>query len=89
MLLRTAIGFSCTLATRAFFRWSSYITMCALFRLDRDSMKHRDVANRRQTIVELSYKFITYFAMGINTAWLQPNTFRLIGIERPTFYTEI
>ncbi|XP_065331528.1 sphingosine-1-phosphate phosphatase 2-like [Cloeon dipterum] len=89
LLLRTVIGFCCTIATRAIFRWSSYITMCAVLQLDRDSMKQRDVANQRQTIVELTYKFITYFAIGINTIWLQPNTFRLIGIERPSFYTEI
>ncbi|XP_059485082.1 sphingosine-1-phosphate phosphatase 1-like [Neocloeon triangulifer] len=89
MLFRAAIGYCCTIATRAILRWSSYMTMCALLQLDPESMKNRDVANKRQTIVELSYKFITYFAIGINTVWLQPNTFRLIGIERPSFYTEI
>lgn len=83
------IGLCCIVATRAFFKWASYMTACALLRLDRSEMKHRDVSNRRQTFVELSYKFITYFAVGIDTVYLLPNAFRLLGIERPTFYTEI
>ncbi|KAF4521229.1 hypothetical protein B566_EDAN005440 [Ephemera danica] len=89
LLLRTVLGFCCMIATRAFFKWASYVTACALLRLDRRDMKHRDISNRRQTIVELSYKFITYFAVGIDTAYLLPNLFRIMGIERPTFYTEI
>ncbi|XP_047001563.1 sphingosine-1-phosphate phosphatase 2-like [Schistocerca americana] len=89
--LRTAIGFCCLIATRAVGKSASYATVCALLRLSSKEIRESQysIENKQKIIVEISYKYITYFLMGINTAYLLPNVFRLIGIERPTFYTEI
>ena len=43
----------------------------------------------REVFVELSYKFVTYMSMGFNIVFLAPAVFRLVGIERPTFHTEV
>lgn len=90
-ILRTAIGFCCLIATRAVGKSASYATVCALLRLSSKEVRESQysIENKQKIFVEISYKYITYFLMGINTAYLLPNVFRLIGVERPTFYTEI
>lgn len=45
--------------------------------------------NRDKIIVELSYKFFVCSIIGFNTNFLLPNAFKMLGIERPNFYTEI
>ncbi|XP_067009815.2 sphingosine-1-phosphate phosphatase 2 isoform X2 [Anabrus simplex] len=89
--LRTVIGFCGIIATRAMCKSASYATICALLRLNSKELKQSEdsIENRQKILVELSYKFITYILLGFNTVYLLPNVFRLIGIERPTFYTEI
>lgn len=89
--LRTVIGFCCIIATRALCKSASYATICALLRLNSQELRRsqNSIENQQKVIVELSYKFITYILLGFNTVYLLPNVFRLIGIERPTFYTEI
>ena len=89
--LRTVIGFCCIVATRALCKSASYATVCTLLRLNSRELKNskNSIENRQKITVELSYKFITYALLGFNTLYLLPNVFRLIGIERPTFYTEI
>ncbi|KAK3914613.1 Sphingosine-1-phosphate phosphatase 1 [Frankliniella fusca] len=90
-VLRTVIGLSCILATRAWCKWASYATVCALLRLNANDIKKQcySVHNRQKNIVELSYKFITSVLVGFNTTYLMPSVFRLLGISRPTFYTEM
>lgn len=89
--LRTAIGFCCIIATRALCKSASYATVCTLLHLNSQELQRsqNSIENRQKITVELSYKFITYALLGFNTVYLLPNVFRLIGIERPTFYTEI
>ncbi|KAJ9590722.1 hypothetical protein L9F63_016238 [Diploptera punctata] len=89
--LRTVIGFCCIVATRALCKSASYATVCTLLRLNSRELRNsrNSIENRQKITVELSYKFITYALLGFNTLYLLPNVFRLIGIERPTFYTEI
>lgn len=90
-ILRTVIGLSCVLATRAWCKWASYATVCALLRLNASDIKKQcySVHNHQKNIVELSYKFITSVLVGFNTTYLMPSVFRLLGIARPTFYTEM
>lgn len=51
--------------------------------------KSGSLTSRRRLVVELFYKFITYIAIGFTVVYTGPMTFRLVGIERPTFYTEV
>ncbi|KAK9508276.1 hypothetical protein O3M35_007973 [Rhynocoris fuscipes] len=90
-LLRVALGFSCILATRAVCKSASYATLCFLLRLNSTDLRrsvHTGPSSAKNT-VELCYKYITYAAMGFNTVHLLPSVFSLLGIHRPSFYTEI
>jgi sphingosine-1-phosphate phosphatase 1 len=89
--LRAAIGFSCIVATRAICKSASYATLCFLLQLNSSELKktaHTAPSSAKNT-VEISYKYITYVLLGFNTLYLLPNVFKLLRIERPTFYTEI
>ncbi|PNF35891.1 Sphingosine-1-phosphate phosphatase 1 [Cryptotermes secundus] len=89
--LRTVIGFCCIVATRALCKSASYATVCTLLRLNSRELQQsqNSIKNRQKITVELSYTFITYALLGFNTVYLLPSVFRLMSIERPTFYTEI
>jgi len=91
VLARSSIGLSSVLATRAIFKSLSYATVCALLRINQQdvSMRRANVTQRQAVIVELSYKFMTYAAVGFDVIYTAPLVFRLIGIERPEFYTEV
>lgn len=91
VLARSSIGLSSVLATRAIFRSLSYATVCALLRLNQQdvTLRRANVSQRQFVIVELSYKFMTYAAVGFDIIYTAPLVFRLIGIERPEFYTEV
>jgi len=90
-LLRAAIGFSCLMATKAICKSASYATICFLFQLNSEELKKtaHTTSNSAKNKVELGYKYITYVLMGFNMLYLLPSVFKLLRIERPTFYTEI
>lgn len=83
--LRSALGFSCILATRAICKSAGYATLCLLGL----STTPLDSPSSLRNTVELIFKYITYVLIGFNTLHLLPSTFKLLSIERPTFYTEI
>lgn len=91
MLLRTVLGLCCVLATRAIGKSVSYAVVCALLGQDKNALRSSEstLENRDKTIVELCYKYFTCGMIGFNTAYLLPNVFKLLGIGRPDFYTEI
>lgn len=79
------------LATRALAKFVSYAVVCALLGQDKNALRSSEstLENRDKTIVELCYKYFTCGMIGFNTAYLLPNVFKLLGIGRPDFYTEI
>lgn len=91
MLLRTVLGLCCVLATRAIAKSVSYAVVCAILGQDKNALRSSEstLENRDKTIVELCYKYFTCGMIGFNTAYLLPNVFKLLGIGRPDFYTEI
>lgn len=91
LLLRTILGLCCILATRAIGKFISYAFVCALLGKDKNELRNsvNSLENRDKTIVELCYKYFTCFAIGFNALYLLPNVFKLLGIGRPDFYTEI
>lgn len=90
-LLRTIIGFALVLITRQIAKKYSYNVLCAILRQDVDDMKRRDnnLRNKHKTFVELGCKYITCALIGFNILYSIPHLFRLMHIERPSFYTEI
>jgi len=87
-LLRLAIGLVVVYATKAIIK---ALGSLILKRVTRPSNTFSSVINctRKEVFVELTYKFITYSSVSFNVVFLSPVVFRLIGIERPTFHTEI
>lgn len=91
MILRTILGFCSILVIRAVCKFLSYGSMCAILKINsKDFMKSQNYSeNKNKVLVDLVYKYVTCFMIGVNTVYFLPNVFTMIGIERPTFYTEI
>ena len=55
-----------------------------------DYLERKPCVSRVQhCFIECGYKLITYICLGIFIATVAPAIFRCIGIERPTFSTEV
>ncbi|XP_077255365.1 sphingosine-1-phosphate phosphatase 2 [Temnothorax americanus] len=91
LIVRTALGFSGVIATKVFCKSFSYITICGVLRINwRELIKCQDYnGNRNKVFVDLVYKYLSCFMIGINTVYLLPQVFSMMGIERPAFYTEM
>ncbi|XP_076174437.1 sphingosine-1-phosphate phosphatase 2 [Ptiloglossa arizonensis] len=91
MILRTVLGFCSILATRTICKSLSYGTICAILKINsKDLMRSRNYSeNKNKVFVDLVHKYVTCFMIGVNTVYFLPNVFAMIGIGRPTFYTEI
>jgi sphingosine-1-phosphate phosphatase 1 len=90
-LLRTVLGFCGVVAVRAAGKSLSYAVLCALLGSDRDQLRRSEdsLRNADKITVELCYKYFTYAMIGFNTTYVFPNVFKLLRINRPTYYTEI
>ncbi|XP_076239074.1 sphingosine-1-phosphate phosphatase 2 [Calliopsis andreniformis] len=91
LILRTTIGFASILLTRTVCKSLSYGIMCAVLKIDsKDLMESKNYSkDKNKVLVDLVHKYLTCFMIGLNTVYFLPNVFSTIGIERPTFYTEI
>lgn len=91
ILLRTVLGLCCVLASCAIGKSMSYAFVCILLRKDKKELKNsaNSLENRDKITAELFCKYFTYCAIGINIQYLCPNVFKMLGIGRPDFYTEI
>jgi len=87
-LLRLVIGLCIVVATRAIAKSVLYATLHSLI------LRHKEVSyltkeTTKEVLVELTYKYLSYIAIGFNVVYLAPAAFRFMNIERPTFHTEI
>lgn len=91
LILRTLLGFSTVIATKVLCKCLSYTIICAMLQINcKELMKCQDYSgNRNKVFVDLIYKYVACFMIGIITVYLLPQVFSMIGIERPAFYTEI
>lgn len=91
MLLRTVLGLCAVLATRAIGKSVSYAVVCAALGRDANELRRSEdsLQNRDKILVELCYKYFACAMIGFNTVALLPQVFRLLGIGRPDFYTEM
>lgn len=91
ILLRTVIGLSCVLATRALAKTISYAVLCACLGRNRHELlkSENSLLNHDKTVVDLCYKYLACAGIGFNTVYLLPNVFKALDIGRPDFYTEL
>lgn len=91
LILRTVLGLCCVLATKAIGKSVCYAVACAFLGRDKTELikSENTLANKPKIFVDLSSKFVTCFFIGLNIQYLLPNVFKLLGIGRPDFYTEI
>jgi sphingosine-1-phosphate phosphatase 1 len=90
-ILRTIIGFCGVMSTKAIAKSMSYGVVCAFLGRDKNELLNSEntLENKHKIFVELCYKYFACAIIGFNAVYLFPNAFKLVGIERPTFYTEI
>lgn len=91
IVIRTVLGFLGVLLTRWLAKEFTYNVVCALLGQNVRDIKQsaNTLQNKHKTIVELTCKYVTCALIGFNALYLLPHLFRLLKIERPTFYTEI
>ncbi|KAI4497383.1 hypothetical protein M0802_007394 [Mischocyttarus mexicanus] len=91
MILRTILGFCSVIGTKAICKSLCYTVICAILKINsKELMKSENyLENKSKIFTDLVSKYITCFMIGVNTVYLLPNVFTIIGIERPTFYTEL
>lgn len=91
LFLRTILGYCCILANKAVGKSLSYAIMCGILRVNSKELKQSQdsLENKNKILVDLVYRYFTYSFIGFNITYLLPNIFTMLGIERPTFYTEL
>lgn len=91
IIFRTIFGFCCVIFMRGICKSLTYKTMCAILRVNSKELikSENSLTNKNKILVDLVYKYITYFVVGFNIAYLMPRIFTMIGIGRLTFYSEM
>lgn len=90
-VLRTVLGFSCVIGSIEVIKSLSYATMCAILHVNSQELKKSkdSLENKNKILVDLVYKYMKCYIVGIIIIYVLPNVFTFIGIERPNFYTEL
>ncbi|XP_043665345.1 sphingosine-1-phosphate phosphatase 1-like [Vespula pensylvanica] len=90
MIFRTLLGFCSIIGTKAVCKSFCYTVICAILKVNsKELMKSENyLENKKKIFTDLVYKYLTCFMIGVNTVYLLPNIFAIIGIERSPFYTE-
>nr|UVW99780.1 sphingosine-1-phosphate phosphatase [Nephotettix cincticeps] len=87
-VLRTVIGLCSVVATVAVCKSAQHaVERCVL--CDNSSPTANTRNSLARSLVELTCKYISYCLIGFNVLYLMPNVFKMLSIERPTFYTEV
>ncbi|EZA51089.1 hypothetical protein DMN91_002674 [Ooceraea biroi] len=91
LILRTVFGFACVIATKSSCKLFSYVTLCAILGINwKQLMSCQDYSgNQNKVLVDLVYKYLACFMIGVNTVYFLPQVFSMMGIERPAFFTEM
>ena len=90
-LLRMIVGGVTFVAIKAVFKSLTYKAACFYMDADPNEVRKQPchIDNKPKIVAELTYKFVTYVAIGFDVLFIAPWVFQAIGIERSKFYTEL
>lgn len=90
-VLRTVLGYSCIIVSIEVIKSVCYATMCAMLQVNSQELKKSkdSLENKNKILVDLVYKYMKCYLVGIVIVSVLPNVFSLLSIERPNFYTEL
>ncbi|XP_067680887.1 sphingosine-1-phosphate phosphatase 2-like [Haliotis asinina] len=83
-MLRLVSGVTVTLILHHYMKNFVYASLCFML-----NMNPKDPKTKQKFIVELPYKYISYFLISLNTVYTIPLMFHYLGIPRVSYYTEI
>ncbi|XP_071079906.1 sphingosine-1-phosphate phosphatase 1-like [Haliotis cracherodii] len=83
-MMRLVSGVAVTLVLHHYMKNTVYASLCFVL-----SMDPKDPKTKQKFIVELPYKYLSYFMIALNTVYTMPLMFYFIGIPRMSYYTEI
>ncbi|XP_014204122.1 sphingosine-1-phosphate phosphatase 1-like [Copidosoma floridanum] len=91
IISRTLLGFTYILVLKALIKSFIYFIMCAILKVNSKELKRSEnsLENKNKILVDLVYKYIFCFVITCSMTSVLPKIFTVIGIERPTFYTEL
>lgn len=91
LLLRTVLGMCCVVGCMAVGKSIAYAVVCTVLGKDKNKLRNSEntLENKNKIFVELCYKYFKGSIVGLLTQCILPNVFKLLGIGRPDFYTEI
>lgn len=84
MACRMVLGAVILFGTRFIMKALTYHLLCRLLKFDK-----KDHKSKQRLIIELPYKFITYFTIAFNVVYLAPAIFRYLDIEKEVIFTEV
>lgn len=81
VLLTTVIGTLILVLTRTLAKSVIYTCLCHIYKLNL-----KDEKTKRNALVEVPYKLLTYTIIGLSITYLSPMIFRYLNIERAPLY---
>ncbi|XP_013398898.1 sphingosine-1-phosphate phosphatase 1 isoform X2 [Lingula anatina] len=85
MSCRMVLGLVILFSTRVIMKALTYHLLCHILGYD----KKDHMQNKQKLIVELPYKYITYYVIAFNVVYTAPFIFRYLDIEKETYFTEV
>ncbi|CAL8140379.1 unnamed protein product [Orchesella dallaii] len=88
-LLRQCLGLVVVLLSKVMAKKLAHLCLMKVKSCGELEKQEDDDAMKPGMGTELFTKFLTYLLVGLSVTYASPNLFRGLGIERPTFHTEI
>ncbi|XP_050404597.1 sphingosine-1-phosphate phosphatase 1 [Patella vulgata] len=81
---RLVMGVIAIAVMRFIMKLFTFRTLCFIFRKDANDPKSKTCV-----MIEIPYKYISYFVLAFGASYLAPQIFQYFGMDRSSYYTEI
>lgn len=90
-LSRVVLGLFCIGCLRALVKPVSFQIGCLLLQTDKQTLLKQEfhLKNKKKLVVDLFCKFVTFSAIGFGITFVSPLLFKLVGCDRPSYWTEM